>query len=45
LEKYSEISYRSFNQNSQVIFGDDTVASGKNITLQNQENTGNNALA
>ncbi len=36
---------QSSNQNSQVVSGDDTVASGNNINLQNQENTGNNALA
>jgi len=32
-------------QNSQVVSGEDTVASGNNINIQNQENSGNNALA
>lgn len=36
---------QSSEQNSQVVSGDDTEASGNNINLQNQENTGNNALA
>src|SRR6188472_527879 len=36
---------QSSSQNSQVVSGDDTVASGNNINLQNQENSGNNALA
>jgi hypothetical protein len=36
---------QSSEQNSQVVSGEDTVASGNNINLQNQENTGNNALA
>lgn len=33
------------SQNSQVVSGGDTVASGNNINLQFQSNTGNNALA
>ncbi|HKR72523.1 MAG TPA: hypothetical protein VJR94_00275 [Candidatus Nitrosocosmicus sp.] len=36
---------QSSEQNSQVVSGDDTVASGNNINIQNQENTGSNALA
>jgi len=36
---------QSSSQNSQVVSGDDTVASGNNINLQNQENSGSNALA
>ncbi len=32
-------------QNSQVVSGEDTVASGNNINIQNQENSGNNVLA
>jgi hypothetical protein len=32
-------------QNSQVVSGGDSVASGNNINFQNQENSGNNALA
>ncbi len=36
---------QSSEQNSQVVSGDDTVASGNNINLQNQENSGSNALA
>jgi precorrin-6B methylase 1 len=33
------------SQNSLVVSGGDTVASGNNINLQFQSNTGNNALA
>jgi len=33
------------SQNSQVASGADTAASGNNINLQNQENTGSNAVA
>ena len=36
---------QSSNQNSQVISGGDTIGSGNNINVQNQENSGNNALA
>ncbi len=36
---------QSSNQNSQVVSGGDTTGSGNNINVQNQENTGNNALA
>ena len=36
---------QSSEQNSQVVSGEDTVASGNNINLQNQENSGSNALA
>ena len=36
---------QSSSQNSQVVSGDDTIGSGNNINVQNQENTGNNALA
>ena len=32
-------------QNSQVVSGGDTVGSGNNFNFQNQENSGNNALA
>jgi hypothetical protein len=32
-------------QNSQVVSGGNTIASGNNINLQFQSNTGNNALA
>jgi hypothetical protein len=32
-------------QNSQVVSGDDTEDSGNNFNFQNQENSGNNALA
>jgi hypothetical protein len=32
-------------QNSQVVSGEDSVLSGNNINLQNQENSGSNALA
>src|SRR5918996_806729 len=33
------------SQNRQVVSGDDTIGSGNNINVQNQENTGNNAFA
>ena len=36
---------QSSKQNSQVVSGGDTIGSGNNINIQNQENTGNNALA
>ncbi len=36
---------QSSSQNSQVVSGGDTVGSGNNINVQNQENSGNNALA
>jgi hypothetical protein len=36
---------QSSHQNSQVVSGGDSVGSGNNINLQNQINTGNNALA
>lgn len=36
---------QSSEQNSQVVSGEDTVASGNNFSFQNQENSGNNALA
>src|SRR6476659_1774137 len=36
---------QSSNQNSQVVSGADTIGSGNNINVQDQDNTGNNALA
>jgi hypothetical protein len=36
---------QSSSQNSQVVSGGDTISSGNNINVQNQENTGNNAAA
>jgi hypothetical protein len=36
---------QSSNQNSQVVSGGDTIGSGNNINVQNQENSGSNALA
>jgi hypothetical protein len=36
---------QSSSQNSQVVSGDDTIGSGNNINIQNQENSGSNALA
>ena len=36
---------QSSSQNSQVVSGGDTEGSGNNFNFQNQENTGNNALA
>ena len=36
---------QSSEQNSQVVSGGDTIGSGNNINVQNQENSGNNALA
>jgi hypothetical protein len=36
---------QSSSQNSHVVSGGDTIGSGNNINVQNQENTGNNALA
>ena len=36
---------QSSSQNSLVVSGGDTIGSGNNINVQNQENSGNNALA
>ncbi len=36
---------QSSNQNSHVVSGGDTIGSGNNINVQNQENSGSNALA
>jgi hypothetical protein len=36
---------QSSEQNSQVVSGEDTIGSGNNINVQNQENSGNNAAA
>jgi hypothetical protein len=36
---------QSSKQNSQVVSGENTVGSGNNFSFQNQENSGNNALA
>jgi hypothetical protein len=36
---------QSSSQNSQVVSGGDTTGSGNNLNFQNQENSGNNALA
>jgi hypothetical protein len=36
---------QSSSQNSQVVSGGDTIGSGNNINVQNQENTGNNVAA
>ena len=36
---------QSSSQNSQVVSGGDTVGSGNNINVQNQENSGSNAAA
>jgi hypothetical protein len=35
---------QSSSQNSQVVSGGDTIGSGNNINVQNQQNSGNNAL-
>ena len=36
---------QSSEQNSQVVSGRDTIGSGNNINVQNQENSGSNAVA
>jgi hypothetical protein len=36
---------QSFEQNSHVVSGGDTIGSGNNINVQNQENSGSNAAA
>ena len=36
---------QSSEQNTQVVSGGDSIGSGNNINVQNQENSGNNALA
>ena len=36
---------QSSSQNSQIVSGGDSIGSGNNFSFQNQENSGNNALA
>ena len=36
---------QSSNQDRYIVSGGDTIGSGNNINVQNQENSGNNALA
>ena len=43
--KQSISQSQSSEQNSQVVSGGNTIGSGNNINVQNQENTGNNAAA
>ena len=43
--KQSISQSQSSSQNSQVISGGDTIGSGNNINVQNQENSGSNAAA
>ncbi len=43
--KQSISQSQSSEQNSQVVSGGDTIGSGNNINVQNQENSGNNAAA
>ncbi len=43
--KQSISQSQSSEQNSQVVSGGDTIGSGNNISVQNQENSGNNAAA
>jgi hypothetical protein len=43
--KQSISQSQSFEQNSQVVSGGDTIGSGNNINVQNQENSGSNAAA
>jgi hypothetical protein len=43
--KQSISQSQSSSQNSQVVSGGDTIGSGNNINVQNQENSGNNAAA
>ena len=43
--KQSISQSQSSNQNSQVVSGGDTIGSGNNINVQNQENSGSNAAA
>jgi len=42
--KQSISQSQSSSQNSQVVSGGDTIGSGNNINVQNQENSGNNAI-
>ena len=42
--KQSISQSQSSEQNSQVVSGGDTIGSGNNINVQNQENSGSNAL-
>jgi hypothetical protein len=43
--KQSISQSQSSEQNSQVVSGGDTIGSGNNINVQNQENSGDNAAA
>ena len=43
--KQSISQSQSSEQNSQVVSGGDTIGSGNNINVQNQENSGSNAAA
>ena len=43
--KQSISQSQSSSQNSQVVSGGDTIGSGNNINVQNQENSGSNAAA
>ena len=43
--KQSISQSQSSSQNSHVVSGGDTIGSGNNINVQNQENSGNNAAA
>src|SRR5688500_3034251 len=45
LAKQSISQSQSSEQNSQVVSGGDTIGSGNNINVQNQENSGSNAAA
>ena len=45
IAKQSISQSQSSSQNSQVVSGGDTIGSGNNINVQNQENSGNNAAA
>ncbi len=38
------VQSQSSRQNSQVVSGGDTIGSGNNINVQNQENSGSNAI-
>lgn len=43
--KQSISQSQSSEQNTQVVSGEDTIGSGNNINVQNQENSGSNAAA
>ena len=45
LQNKASVNHNPLAKNSQVVSGGDTIGSGNNINVQNQENSGNKAAA